>query len=939
VTSERWRKIEELYHAAREREPGERVAYLAGACHGDDELKRQIETLLAQDSDGNILGGPASKLLAGSMVSKSLSPGDKLGPYEILSPIGAGGMGEVWKARDTRLDRTVAIKTSKVEFNERFEREARAVAALNHPHICQLYDVGPNYLVMEFVEGPPLKGPMPLDQALSLAIQLAGAMDAAHRKGITHRDLKPANVIVTKSGVKVLDFGIAKIQRARGAGVNEETVTQSPTRERTILGTLQYMAPEQLQAKEVDGRADIFSFGCVFYEMLTGKRAFDGANTASSIAAVMERPAPSVSEVAPAALDRVLKKCLEKDPDDRWQTARDLRDELAWVAGGSAEVPRQVEASPRSRRRPMLIWGGALLLAALAAYDGWELKPAPARPLSRFVIGLARDEHFANLDTPAVAISPDGAKVVYVASRGSGPAQLFLRPLDALKAEPAAGTEGAASPFFSPDGQWIAFFAGSKLKKVAIAGSAVITLCDASNAFSAPGGTWGPHNNVLFQSVAGAFLEVPSSGGTPRRAAAGTKHTFWRWPQFMPDGGTVVFAGGTTPYSLGASTSSIAVAALNGASVEKDLIAGGTAPHLAATGDLLYAQNATLMAVSFNRKRLELTGSPIPVLEGVRQSTPGAAQYGLSDSGTLVYIPGGLQGNSSRLVWVDRAGKEQPLAATARGYSHPRLSPDGRRIAVMIAETETQVWLYDMARDILSRATFGGTNVNPVWSPDGKRFAFQSDRAGPQSLFWQPTDGSGAAERLSASQFITTPHSWSPDGQVIAFIEVNPQTGFDIWTVGLGDKKAQPFLKTQANETSPRFSPDEHWLAYESDESGRREVYIQPYPGPGGKWQLSTEGGTEPVWNPSGRELFYRSGNRMMAVPLTLQPRFSAGKPMVLFEGPWLPSPVYFPNYDVSRDGQRFLMLKAADEDTRQIVVVQNWFEELKRRMAAGRSR
>jgi Tol biopolymer transport system component len=314
----------------------------------------------------------------------------------------------------------------------------------------------------------------------------------------------------------------------------------------------------------------------------------------------------------------------------------------------------------------------------------------------------------------------------------------------------------------------------------------------------------------------------------------------------------------------------------------------------------------------------------------------GAAQYGLSASGTLVYVPGGLQGTATRLAWVDREGKEQPIAAPAHSYSFPRLSPDGRRIAVAIAETASDVWIYDMERDALSRATFGGTtNANPVWSPDGRRFAFNSNRAGPAlNLFWQSADGSGAAERLTTSQFVHAASSWSPDGQTIAFMEVNSETGQDIWTLGLGDRKARPFLKTQATETAPRFSPDGHWMAYTSDESGRWEVYVQPYPGPGGKWQISTEGGTEPVWNPTGRELFYRSGNRMMAVPVTLQPGFSAGKPVVLFEGPWLPSPLTFSNYDVSRDGQRFLILKPADQDegARQIVVVQNWLEELKRR-------
>ena len=861
-----------------------------------------------------------------------LTRGAKLGPYEILSRIGEGGMGQVWKARDTRLDRIVAVKTSHAKFSERFEREAHTVAALNHPHICTLYDVGPDYLVMEYVEGSEIRGPLPLDQALRLAIQLASALEAAHRKTITHRDLKPSNILVTKAGVKVLDFGLAKFEQAKEAKVNDATLTRALTQEGVIVGTLQYMAPEQLQGKPADNRADLFAFGCVLYEMLTGKRAFDGTSNASVIAAILERPAPSVKEVAPAALDRVLGLCLEKDPDERWQTAHDLKAKLMWIAGGGREVARQAEGDSPSKK---WIWGAAsLLMATIAALAVWKLRPAPAAPVIRTVIALGADEQLANLNGNVIAISPDGSNVVYVASRSGGPAQLFLRPLAALKAEPMAGTEGAASPFFSPDGQWIGFMAGTKLEKVAIGGGAAIMLCDlgggSSSAF--PGATWSPHNTIVFQG-SGSFREVPAAGGTPHRVAANWKNPYWRWLDFMPDGSAIVFANGTTPLSF-ANKSSIAVAALGGAVTAKELIPGGTAPRFTATGDLVYAQNGILMAVPFNSKRLELAGSPSPVLEGIQESRSGAAQYGLSASGTLVYVPGGMQGSTSRLVWVDRQGTEQPLAAPARGYYFPRLSPDGRRILVAIAEAASDIYLYDIAREALSRATTGSTDANPIWSPDGKRLAFQSDRAGPTNVFWQSADGSGAVERLTTSEFLNIAGSWSPDGHRIAFQELSPETGNDIWTVGLADRKAQPFLKTPANEAAPRFSPDGQWMAYASDESGRWEVYVRPYPGPGAKYPVSTEGGTEPVWNPAGRELFYRTGNRMMAVDVSFVSGFSAGKPKVLFEGPWLPTPLTASNYDVSRDGKRFLMLKAAEPENgaRQIVVVQNWFEVLKKR-------
>ncbi|MBZ5622037.1 MAG: protein kinase [Acidobacteriia bacterium] len=861
-----------------------------------------------------------------------LTPGAKLGPYEILSRIGEGGMGQVWKARDTRLDRIVAVKTSHAKFSERFEREAHTVAALNHPHICTLYDVGADYLVMEYVEGSEIKGPLPLDQALKLAIQLASALEAAHRKTITHRDLKPSNILVTRAGVKVLDFGLAKFEQTKEVKANDETLTRALTQEGAIVGTLQYMAPEQLQGKPTDTRADLFAFGCVLYEMLTGKRAFDGTSNASVIAAILERPAPSVKEVAPAALDRVLGLCLEKDPDERWQSAHDLKSELMWIASGEAEISRRPESHSSSKK---WLWAAAsLLMAAIAALAGWKLSPTPSTPVIRTVIALGTDEHLANLNGTVIAISPHGANLVYVASRGGGPAQLFRRPLDALKDEPMAGTEGAASPFFSPDGQWIGFTAAGKLEKVGIGGGAAITLCDVDSGTGSafPGATWSPHNTIVFQGSS-SFREVPATGGATSRLLTTAKSLYWRWPEFTPDGSAIVFANGTNPLSF-VSKSSIATAAFGGAGTAKELISGGTAPRLTATGDLVYAQSGILMAVPFNSRRLELAGSPSPVLEGIQESRSGAAQYSLSASGTLVYVPGGLQSSMSRLVWVDRQGNEQPLAAPARGYYFPRLSPDGRRIAVGIIEASSDIWLYDIERDALSRATSGSTDLNPIWSPDGNRLAFFSDRAGAQNIFWQPADGSRAAERLTTSQFINVTGAWSPDGQRIAFMENNAETGNDIWTVGLEDRKAQPFLKTPANETAPRFSPDGQWIAYASDEAGRWDIYVRPYPGPGARYPISTEGGMEPVWNPAGRELFYRTGNRMMAVDVSFASGFSAGKPRVLLEGPWLPTPLTTANYDVSRDGKRFLMLKSAAQDNgaRQIVVVQNWFEVLKKR-------
>ena len=842
-------------------------------------------------------------------------------------------MGEVYRATDTRLNRQVAIKVSAARFSERFEREARVIASLNHPHICHLYDVGPNYLVMEYVDGSELKGPLPLNQALKLAIQLASALEAAHRKTVTHRDLKPSNILVTKAGVKVLDFGLAKFEQTKEAKAKDETLTRPLTQEGSIVGTLQYMAPEQLQGKPTDNRTDLFAFGCVLYEMLTGKRAFDGTNNASVIAAILERPAPSVKQVAPPALDRVLGLCLEKDPDERWQTAHDLKAELMWIASGEAEIREQLEA--RSSTKKWIWAAGSLLMAAIAALAVWKLRPTPPLPVTRTVIELGPGEQLANLNGTAIAISPDGSSVVYVASRGGGPAQLFLRPLDALKAEPLAGTEGAASPFFSPDGRSIGFFAGTRLEKVMLGGGEAVTICEVGGGSSSafPGAVWTPQDIIVFQGT-GWFREVPATGGTPHRATMAGKGGYrqWRWLEFTPGGGGMVFASGTNPISF-AGKSSITVATPGGVGTARELMPG-TAPRLTTRGDLVYAQNGTLMVVPFNSKRLELAGTPSQALDGILETFSGAAQYSLSANGTLVYIPGGIQNSTSRLVWVDRQGAEQPLGAAVRGFYFPRLSPpDGRRIAVAVGEATSDVYLYDIARDALSRFTSGSTDANPFWSPDGKRLGFQSDEAGARNLFSQSSDGSGIAERLT-TDILSVAGSWSPDGQRIAFQELTPETGNDIWTVGLADRVAKPFLKTPANEAAPQFSPDGHWMAYVSDETGRWEVYVRPFPGPGARYPISTEGGTEPMWNPAGHELFYRTGNRMMAVDVSFASGFSAGKPKKLFEGPWLPTPLTVANYDVSRDGKRFLMLKAAEPDNpaRHIVVVQNWLEVLKKR-------
>ena len=875
-------------------------------------------------------------------------------------------MGEVYRARDTRLDRIVAIKVlpphlaDKPELRERFEREARAVASLSHPHICTLHDIGhqdgTDFLVLEYLEGETLaerlkKGPLLLEQVLQYAIEIADALDKAHRKGVTHRDLKPGNIMLTKSGTKLLDFGLAKLRQEATPAPNISlsklpTANDQLTAAGTILGTLQYMAPEQLEGKEVDARTDIFAFGVVLYEITTGKKAFAGQSQASVISAIMSSHPPPMSALqpmTPPALDQVVKRCLAKERDERCQSAKDLTDELKWIAEGGSQPTLAPTAAVQGiralMRRPLVLSLGTLLLGLLVASLGtWNLKPSPQQRVSRFTITLPAGQQLAGMDVgSAVAVSPDGSYIAYVGRQGNSQ-QIYLRALDNLQANPIPGTEGAVSPFFSPDGKWVGFFAERMLKKVSVTGGAVLSI---SAADLPRGATWGSQGMIAFApGINGVIHQVSEEGGSPQPLTRlGKGEISHRWPEFLPEGKAVIFAASAQTGSW--SNSQVWSQSL-GTEARRPLVQLGTQPHYANSGHLIYAQAGNLMGVRFDSNRFTVTGAPVPVLESVLQSTTGgSAQYSFSLTGLLVYVPGGIRSRQTKLVWVNRSGREELLTAPARAYLNPRLSPDGRRVAVGIVEQESQVWVYDFSRETLTRVTFeGSANLYPAWTPDGKRLTFQSSKEGSYSMFWELADGSGGLEQLGASDYPTLAMSWTPDGQTLAFMEINPSTGRDIWMMRLIDRKSQPFLRTRFTESAARFSPDGRWLAYVSDESGRFEVYVQAYPGPGGKYQVSTEGGTEPVWNPNGRELFYRSGNKMMAVDVTLQPNFSAGKPKVLFEAPYEPTPATLGNYDVSPDGQRFLMLKPVEQEQAaptQIVVVQNWFEELKQKVPTGK--
>jgi eukaryotic-like serine/threonine-protein kinase len=885
----------------------------------------------------------------------AILPGRRLGPYEILSAIGAGGMGEVYKARDTRLDRIVAIKVllthlaDRSESRERFEREAKTIASLNHPHICTLYDSGHqdeiDFLVMEYIEGETLaqrllKGPLPIQQELQYAIEISDALDKAHRKGITHRDLKPGNVMLTKSGSKLLDFGLAKLKQEAAPAIPDSqlpTMKSAITGEGTILGTLQYMAPEQIEAKEVDARTDIFAFGAVVYEMATGRKAFEGKTSASVMAKILEAEPPSMASLqpmTPPALDHVVKRCMAKDPDERWQSAKDICEQLKWISESGLQAGVTVAPGREQKSKTHLVWMAAAVAVAVAVIVAAVIylrrTPPAEKQAVRFTVGPPEKGSFTlGLGARIFAVSPDGSKLVFTAAAGSGRSQLWIRSLDSAIAQALPGTENAIDPFWSPDSGYVAFSAGGKLKKVAISGGPVETLTEVSATL----GTWSREGVVLFAADDNRLVRVSDSGGnvTPVTMLDASRLEICHCsPQFLPDGKHFLYLAQSTR----AENSAIYVASLD--SKEKKLLLNiSSNPVYVSPGYLLFHRQGTLMAQPFDANKLELTGEEVPIVEGVEFNPfNGFAVFSASNNGVLAYRGGG-GAVPLNLVWVNRNGTEQPLSAPPHNYTFPRISPDGKRVAAGIEEGEGQIWLYDISRDALSRLTFeGSSNVDPIWTPDGKRITFKGKG---NRLFWQSADGAGNAEELTPGKLVQNniPSAWSPDGQELAFLEDG--VARNIWILPLKGRTPHVFVASPAYESAPSFSPDGRWIVYASDESGRTEIYVRPYPGPGGKWQISTDGGTEPKWNPKGRELFYRDGQKMMAVDYTEQPTFSAGKPKMLFQGPYTPTPRTAADYDVNPDGQPFLMLKATEQSPGQINVVLNWFEELKQKVPTGK--
>jgi serine/threonine-protein kinase len=952
-----------------------------------------------------------------------LNAGTRLGPYEIQSALGAGGMGEVYKARDTRLDRAVAIKilpatlAADPQFRERFDREARAISQLTHPNICTLYDVGDavispqssvasqessatshqspataqdsvRFLVMELLDGETLEarlirgGPeraaLPVTEALAIAIQIADALAAAHRVGIVHRDLKPGNIFLVKSAgasappvAKLLDFGLAKTS-APAIGTSGATMMPTTpvnvTAQGTILGTFQYMAPEQIEGMEADARTDLFAFGCVLYEMLTGKKAFEGKTRASLLGAILKdepRPISQVQPIAPASLDRIVATCLAKDPEERWQTARDLQRELKWVAAGGSDGAALRSPESGGSKGPALhpqrvlpLAAAALASAAIVSVAVWALmRPAPVSPPVIRLQATASPAAPLLIDAiaPDLAISPDGARIAYFG--GIGQPQLFVRGLDQNEATLLAGTAAARGPFFSPDGEWIAYFQIGALKKVSIHGGPSVTICGEC-ANGNRGATWGADDTIVFSAAGGnaGLRRISAAGGDPVTITTVETGQLHVWPEYLPGAQAILF---TIVTSGSVDNAVIAVRDLQ-TGEQKVVVRGGSQPHYVPAGRgsstrdgrdggyLVYGVAGTLRVVGFDPSRLAITGNPVPALEHVVMKANGAADFSLSRTGSLAYFSGDVEAVGQRLAWVDRQGHEEPIPAPTRTYVMARLSPDGQRVALDVRDQQNDIWIWDFSRRVLTRLTTDPTaDQAPLWTPDGRRIVYTSSRlgVGVGNLFWQPADGTGAAERLTTSPGLQYPYTFTPDGKSLVLRSTDPKSGPDLSLMSMdGDRSQKTLIRTQFSEQNAEISPDGRWIAYQSNESGGDEIHVRPFPAvEGGHWQISTDGGTRPVWLRSGRELFFvDSRGRIMTVPIQAGASFAAGNPTVAVEAAGGPAGVLGRSFDVSADGKRFLVIRSSvrkDEQTNptQMNITLNWGEELKRLAPARR--
>jgi len=850
-----------------------------------------------------------------------LSAGDRLGTYEILAHAGAGGMGEVYKARDTRLDRTVALKVLTSQ-NERFEREARTVASLNHPNICVLHDIGAHngtpFMVMEFLEGETLsawiaRGPLPLADTLRIAIQAGDALDRAHRAGITHRDIKPGNIMLTRDGAKVLDFGLAKVaEKAVPAVPGDATLTNTLSGENVVMGTPQYMAPELFEGKQAGARSDIWAFGAVIYEMATGKKAFEGSSYSSLVGAILAAEPKPMQPLTPAWLERLVRRCLAKDPEDRWQSMRDVVLDL--------RNPPPTEAAATPPKRNWLPWAIAAIAACLAlAATGWTLwltrQPAPAATTMIEINPPAGGRFAPNNNTGGSAISPDGRTLAYVAVTAAGQTLLHIRRLDALEARAIPGTEDAGRPFWSPDSKSVGFVAGGKLKKVDLAGGSPDILCDAT---ASRGGAWSEDGTILFAERTAGLMRIPAGGGqrvpvTAIKPEAGEQSHYY--PQWIPGGRRFLYLVRGSPEKQG-----IYVASLDsGTPAVRVLDTPGQARYDASTRNLLYVESGTLLARRLELDPPRLTGDRVRVAEGVAAGfANGYTDFSLSADGLLFYGQRTANGKV-QFVWFDRSGRKLESVGEQFEVGKPnfRLSPDGTRVAyVARAGQQVDIWLLDMRRGASTRLTFQ-SGSSPTWTPDGKQVYYQCP---PRGVCRKAADGSGDEQVVSST--IATPRSFSPDGSMLLWAVS------DILALRIGaGEEPKPWLKTAFNEFTPEFSPDGRWVAYSSDESGRLEVYLQGYPERRGKWQVSQTGGRTPHWRSDGRELYWTgpADNTLTAATVTAGlAGIETGKPTPLFG---IRTGVGSNLFEPDRDGKRFLVAEGVGSPDRDLpmVVVQNW--------------
>jgi Tol biopolymer transport system component len=871
MSPSRWQQIEELYHAARE--SGESV--LADA---DPELRGEVERLLAQDSEGGskLLDHLAEDLIA-DPGRTPVTAGSLLGPYKIEALVGQGGMGQVFRATDTRLGRAVAIKISNERFSDRFEHESRAIAALNHPNICTVHDVGPNYLVMELVDGETLaarlkRGKLSIEQTIRFGAQIADALAAAHAKGIIHRDLKPANIMLIKSGVKVLDFGLAKSadQTLTGAGAE--------------MGTPAYMAPEQFEGKLADARSDIYALGLVLCEMATGKRS-------------------EHCEGVQPPLDRLVKRCLEKDPDERWQSARDLK----WELESSATAPVAARSRFRNAVHPIALGLITLLLAALAYVRFRD--QAPPQPAVRMNILLPEKSRPLSL-----AVSPDGREIAIVLVK-DGKQQIWVRALDALEPTALAGTDGAADPFWSPDNRSIAFFADARLKKIDREGGPVQTLCDALGVL---GGTWNRNGDILLGGLA-RVQRVSAVGGAVSDLRENSVTELY--PFFLPDGRHYL----ATRENGNSTQAGVWLSSMDGPETRHILPDVSNAEFIepspgSQVGEILFARAGTLMALPFDLKRLEAAGDAFPVAQRIVKSASPYWLAAVSNQGVLAYVSG--QRGSWQYVWRDRQGRD--LRTIPDAGAVVMISPDGKQL---VGDRDGGTWVLEFARGTATQLAPPG-NFNPIWSPDGRYVAYDKINVG---IYRKLANGAGGEELLVRANGLAVPKSWSPDRRFITYAQINPGTGADLLAIPVGpDPKPFALAQTPANEDQGQFSPDGHWVAYTSNESGLSEIYVIPFPpsSSGGKWLVSRGGGVQARWRRNGKELFYISPDwKMMAVEINTKPVFQAGTPHALFQTDMVDTGIRTGpiSWDLAPNGNRFLIISEVSSDASSLSVALNW--------------